>query len=583
MREPRATDRAANPRPIRLVLAVGFLLLLSLIGLLGALSTSELNALRNAANDRNRSFTGRLELAIKLREEAGRAIAEARLYRATQSLGVPGPAYRVELAGAKLELEKLLAWGQTLNLAETGAWREVEEAVRDFWAMFNAETAVSDEEFFARRKRLDQAAHALVEAVSREQQQNLDATAEMQAAAARRIRQAAWLAVVVGLVVAAFTFGLIHSQFLQLRRAVRRAQEAQDFARSVFDSLADDVLVISERGELLAANQAFLTRFKITAVELARRDYQGVLATVPEVTMFVGKALRERGDDQSYRERIEVSARGEEAERRLLDVYVSPLTIGGERRGRVVVMVDVTEAERAREELRRNRTLSTIGQVTAQVAHEIYNPLGALKLNLELLEHQLNGHAAAQPTVDRLKRGLDHLSSIVMDLRDLTRPRDPERKPVDLNALLDDVVELAHDRLQRKDLRVQREYDRGAPRGEFDPTQLRKVFLNLLINAVDASPKGGELALRTRFIPPGEAVNEISAARGLIVASVIDHGAGMSAETKRRLFEPLYSTKQHGTGLGMTITQEIIRKHSGKIEVESQEGRGTTVSVYLPL
>src|SRR5262249_61787806 len=104
----------------------------------------------------------------------------------------------------------------------------------------------------------------------------------------------------------------------------------------------------------------------------------------------------------------------------------------GGRRGRVVTLVDVTEAERARDELRRNRTLSTIGQLTAQVTHEIYNPLGALKLNLEVLESKLAGNEQAEPSLERLKRSLEHLSPIVLDLRYLTRPRTPERRAPDL-------------------------------------------------------------------------------------------------------------------------------------------------------
>ncbi len=129
---------------------------------------------------------------------------------------------------------------------------------------------------------------------------------------------------------------------------------------------------------------------------------------------FVRKAIQERGDDRSHRDRIEAIT-GDEGETRLLDVYISPLTLPGGGRGRVVTLVDVTEAERARDELRRNRTLSTIGQLTAQVAHEIYNPLGALKLNLEVLESKLEGNEEAQPSLSRLKRSLDHLSAIVMD------------------------------------------------------------------------------------------------------------------------------------------------------------------------
>jgi len=259
---------------------------------------------------------------------------------------------------------------------------------------------------------------------------------------------------------------------------------------------------------------------------------------------------------------------------RLVDVYISPLNLPGGGRGRVVTLIDVTEAERARDELRRNRTLSTIGQLTAQVTHEIYNPLGALKLNLEVLEGKLEGNQEAQPSLSRLKRSLDHLSAIVMDLRYLTRPRTPERSSTDLNRVMDEVIDLAGDRLLAKKITIERRYASNGAIGQFDQSQLRKVFLNLLINAIEASPEAGSIQVRTQ--------PDSSADSSDVAVSIIDHGEGMSAETRRHLFEPFYSTKQHGTGLGMMVAQEIVRKHNGRMEIESAVGAGTTITVVLP-
>ena len=155
----------------------------------------------------------------------------------------------------------------------------------------------------------------------------------------------------------------------------------------------------------------------------------------------------------------------------------------------MIVLTDVTEIERNREEAERNRALSRIGQLTAQVGHEIYNPLGAIKLNADLLEMQLPAAPDdARQTVTRLKSALEHLSTVVLDLRYLSRSREPERQTIELHALLDEVIALADERLQRTQTRIQRVYAPASLRGEFDPLQLRKVFLNLLINAIEASP-----------------------------------------------------------------------------------------------
>ncbi|MDQ3012480.1 MAG: ATP-binding protein, partial [Acidobacteriota bacterium] len=147
------------------------------------------------------------------------------------------------------------------------------------------------------------------------------------------------------------------------------------------------------------------------------------------------------------------------------------------------------------------------------------------------------------------------------------------------------VIELASDRLERTRTIVVRHYVSNIPQGNFDPQQLRKVFLNLLINAVEASPVNSEVELHTTFIAASDMANisDFEADRGALAVRVIDHGSGMSEETLRRIFEAFYTTKRNGTGLGMMITQEVIRKHGGKIEIESEEGQGTKMSVYLPV
>ena len=570
----------------RLVLLVGFAVLLVLIFLVGWVGTRKLEEVRNAASDRNQDFSARFNSALKIRELAGRAITEARLNQALQGMRVRPPALRADRLGSRADLEAelkreraIMAERQApLPEAYRKAWDEAEQSINEYWeysAIPRAGASVDEESELNRRQleqrvRVEKATQALVDVMVKERLQNVSDLALMQERAASSIERTGLTALGVGVLVAALAFWLTERHFVQLKRANRRTSEAQDFARSVFESMANDVLVINEVGEVLAVNQAFLTHFRRGEAELAGAGYEAALADLPPAIQFISRTLRDRGDDKSYRSRVEAALPGDESQTRLYDVYVTPLTIGGERRGRVIVLIDVTEAERTREELRRNRTLSTVGQLTAQVAHEIYNPLGAIKLNVELLEHQLNGEQAVQPTVDRLKRGLEHLSTIVLDLRYLTRPRTPERYLTDLNHLVDEAVELAGDRLQGKGIRLERDFAPGPLRGKYDPAQLRKVFLNLLINAVDASSAGAEIQLRTRRAP------------GELAVSVVDHGVGMSAETKRHLFEAFYSTKQHGTGLGMMITQEIVKKHDGRIEVESQEGRGTEVTVFLP-
>lgn len=632
------TQTAIPPSPdirvVYAVLSVGFLLLLSLIGAVTWLSTSRMREISFKARDFSQDYRLRLTLALQLREETGTLIAQAKLVRATRHRPIPIIPFITGFNASDKEFRRLLndarkewkkrAESKSLPIEELAAWNAVEAAAEKF--LVSVLTAVNEdpqtnetnatatpnnatnppstgaeqqapppsvgddtiqERFRLLRGEIDRATQTLVDTIITSQTSNLEKAAQQQTESAANIQRIGSFAFLLGFCFAVAAFLVARRQITRLRQASQGIREAYEFAQSVFDSQANDILVFNENGERLAVNQAFYKHFNLTRADLILHDYRGTLAHLPEIANFVGKTLHKAPPNGSQRERIPVIPRHATAngEARLFDVKVSPLTVGRQTRGRVVVMEDITDAEREREEMRRNRTLSAVGQITAQVAHELYNPIGAVKLNIELLEMQTGGDEDVKHTVARLKRGAEHLSTIVMDLRYLTRPRDPERKPTDLNVLLDEVIELAGDRLERSRVHVNRAYAANLPRGEFDPQQLRKVFLNLLINAIEASTPNSEVSLLTQYIPnQGEELfAEFPSARAVLAVRVEDRGTGMSEETKRRLFEAFYTTKRNGTGLGMMITLEILKKHNGKIEIESTEGVGTTVSVYLPV
>ncbi len=605
------------------VLAVGFVFLLTLIWLIGTRSVAELQAISIMASDISLDYQNRLTMAERIREEEINVVAQAKLVRPTRNLPVPVAPFGVSLYEAKQSFSKTLddckklwderARQQTITQTEIMAWREVESASPDFLVAIEGLVTLEErrsnpgvaappatiqvnfnqEAFVKARDRLNDAVTRLRNAVISDRAEILKNIASKQSIAAAEVSRMRWTAFFLGVIVAVAVFNVARKQILKLRQANRSAQDAQDFARSVFDSQSNDILVMAENGELLTVNQAFFKRYHLTPAELLLQDYRGALAHLPEVALYIRNVLQRSDKNSTHRERIKVKTKrvmrqsqGFPAESRLLDVYVSPLTIDRETRGRVVVLVDVTEEEHNREELRRNRTLSAVGQITAQVAHELYNPIGTIKLNIDLLDMQISDdNEDLKQSVARLKRGAEHLSTIVTDLRYLTRPRDPERKPTDLNKLLDEVVELANDKLDRTRTEIVRQYTANLQPGQFDPQQLRKVFLNLLINAVEASPQNSRVVLQTFFVPNAEAVrfSEFNGQNGALGVSVVDFGAGMSEETKTRIFEAFYTTKKNGTGLGMMITQEIIKKHGGRIEIESEEGAGTKVSVLLPV
>jgi signal transduction histidine kinase len=234
-----------------------------------------------------------------------------------------------------------------------------------------------------------------------------------------------------------------------------------------------------------------------------------------------------------------------------------------------VALKNTRELERLR-----SGALAALGRMAAQVAHELRNPLGGIKLFADYLEQRL-GAADDAEGVDvarRISREVDHMAELVREITQFGRPAALRRAPTNLNGLVESCLDLAQARATGKKVRVTLELDASLPSAMLDPRELRKVFLNLISNALEAMEDGGTLTLRTR-----------AAERGLLETMVEDTGCGMSDETRARAFDLFFTTKDTGTGLGMAIARTVIEQHGGRIEIRSQIGRGTQVRVLLPV
>jgi signal transduction histidine kinase len=235
--------------------------------------------------------------------------------------------------------------------------------------------------------------------------------------------------------------------------------------------------------------------------------------------------------------------------------------------------------------LRRQEALAAVGQAAAQVAHEIKNPLGSIRLGVAMLRDMTRDREAIT-TIDLVERGIEHLSKLTLDVTQFSRRRALSLSDVDLSDLISDSLDLIAEKLQERNTPVERRLTDEPVRGHWDEDQLRQVFVNLLANAVDASPAESPVTITA------ERADVVAASRrngegGKTVAGarvrIEDRGEGMDEQTRARIFEPFFTRKKKGTGLGLAIARQIIEQHGGQIRVESEPGRGTRFTIELPL
>jgi signal transduction histidine kinase len=261
---------------------------------------------------------------------------------------------------------------------------------------------------------------------------------------------------------------------------------------------------------------------------------------------------------------------------RLIAVSVSTLVSQGKIEGAIVHMEDITEKRRRDAQLRRAESLASLTTLAAGVAHEIKNPLGSISIHIQLIRKALQGKgkvptAFLERHLGVVNEEIDRLNKIVVDFLFAVRPMDVQLRDGDPGELVASIADFIRPEAERAGVMVELSAAEGLPRVALDERLMKQALLNLVKNALAAMPGGGKLRLAALRVE-----DEVR-------LTVEDSGVGISEEDLPKIFEPYFTTKENGTGLGLTITFKIVREHDGEITVTSRPGQGSCFTISLPV
>jgi signal transduction histidine kinase len=576
---PPATGGKKESRldPTLLPLVAGFALLLLLIWILGSLSVRRLEDTSSAVLAQEQTHAAKVGLLLQLRVSLTKLDVEARKRMEATARRELAPPFDIRLDSARGEVVNLIAQLDHAPLAELPKLHKFHDDLAAYVETTKDKNRYL-EEGFARFRDVDIGLNELIKDSAIEEQQVFVQADSMQRAAARSIRIWNWFALLAGLGVAVATIWQVQRRFRQNKQSTEAARREREFSNQMLEGMVSAIAAIDRRDRIRSANAAFLNIFPEATIGSSIHEQVGS----PEGIRLLETATASQVETATYRGRWNLSEAGAE---RTFDVYSSPLEIDLEH-GQILTLVDVTEATKSEAALRRSEALAAVGEAAAQLAHEIKNPLGSIRLGIEMLSEYMVS-ADALKTMGLVQRGIDHLNKLVVDVTQFSRRRHLEASEFDLHELIDSSLDLVADRVKKKETLVEKNFAAPTIRGNWDEEQLREVFVNLIGNAIDASGPKSPVKITTELVESdnrSKSIEEPARRNGGIVRILItDQGTGMDAKTQARLFEPFFTTKKRGTGLGLSIVRQIVDLHGGNIEVESEPGKGTTFRIELPV
>ena len=363
---------------------------------------------------------------------------------------------------------------------------------------------------------------------------------------------------------------------------LRLAQE-KGFLETVFNAIQEGIIVTDSKGRITYLNDAACELFGLEASDA------------------IGRRLDERVrglDWQSLTQSAGPISRDMEIfypANRFINFYIVPLIIESrdsvagdgvsgprsasaataEQVGHAMILRDITESRRSAQETIESERLNALTLLAAGVAHEIGNPLNSLHIHLQLMERKVrelddNAKAELQDSIDVARSEIGRLDSIVTQFLRAIRPSRPQLHPENVNTIVEEAVRFFAPEIRDRDVVVEQELRSDLPLLQIDRDQMKQAFYNVIKNSLEAMKRRGSLRIHTDMDDKH------------VLISFIDSGGGMSPEDLSRVFEPYFTTKPFGTGLGLLIVRRIVREHGGELSIESSQGQGLTLTIRLP-
>ncbi len=345
----------------------------------------------------------------------------------------------------------------------------------------------------------------------------------------------------------------------------------------LFTHLNAAALILNPHGEVQFLNPAAERLLSLSSQAARNRPFKDLLPRAGELHRALDESLQQHRSIKIHETHTVLGN-----QTLTLQVELAPLGELDHPWGVLVLMEELSMAQSLQEEERRTDRLAMMGTLASGLAHEIRNPLGAIRAAAEMLSREIPEGVATEYS-EIILAEVDRMNALITDLLDFAKPKKKKKSPLNINKILTEILILQQEICRQQHIHTQQEFDPSLPPVWGHGPSLKQAFLNIVKNAIEAMGQGGQLTLRTAFHRTPRILLGEGPSGAVAEVQIEDTGSGISKKDLSSLFTPFFTTKPQGTGLGLMMTQRILKEHQGTLQIESEPGKGTRFRIFLRL
>ncbi len=369
-----------------------------------------------------------------------------------------------------------------------------------------------------------------------------------------------------------------------LFRKYKLVERVYRFYRNIIQNMSSNIICIDMTGCITFMNVNAAKTLGYAIDELLGKNLTDMFAEPAKDGRIIDLMLLSNKRFESK----EVSMKSKAGQVIPIGFSTSALIENEEQIGVIIAFRDLTEVQVMRKQVERMERLATLGELATGIAHEVRNPLGGIKAASQVLEESFDQYDSRLELVSRIVREADRVNNLLMDFFKFAKPVKPSQSYHDVESIIDSIYLLLAAQLKVKRIQFKEEFSDVVPKIYADANQIEQVLMNVFLNAIQAMPNGGTLTIRSFATTMGKnpqvtwSQDIIDKDMPFVAIQISDTGIGIPKENIEKIFNPFFTTKQDGLGLGLSICHRLVTQNNGSLFVESEPGKGTTFTLLLP-